>query len=78
MLAMPGGKRRLRLVVDWTVDLLFDRDASELGQLGHPPTLETIHELEAQSAGGTGSVQDADAPADGAAPAILSSSPTPR
>jgi NADH dehydrogenase len=82
MLAMPGGKRRLRLVVDWTVDLLFDRDASELGQLGHPPTLETIHELEEQSAGGTGPVEDPgqgdEAPADGAAPAILSPSPTQR
>ena len=40
MLAMPGWKRRMRLVVDWTVDLLFARDASELGQLGHPPPLE--------------------------------------
>ncbi len=37
---MPGAKRRLRLVVDWTVALLFDRDTSELGQLGHPPALE--------------------------------------
>ena len=37
---MPGIKRRLRLVADWTVDLLFARDASELGQLGHPPPLE--------------------------------------
>jgi NADH dehydrogenase len=37
---MPGTKRKLRLVVDWTVSLLFDRDTSELGQLGHPPTLE--------------------------------------
>ena len=37
---MPGTKRKLRLVVDWTVDLLFGRDASELGQLGHPPVLE--------------------------------------
>jgi NADH dehydrogenase len=82
MLAMPGGKRRLRLVVDWTVDLLFDRDASELGQLGHPPTLETVHELEAQSAGGTGPVEDPSqneqTPANGAAPAILSPSPTQR
>ena len=56
MAAMPGVKRRLRLVVDWTVDLLFDRDASELGQLGHPPALddaiaqERLHE---RSAGGT-------------------------
>jgi NADH dehydrogenase len=38
---MPGIKRQLRLVVDWTVDLLFGRDASELGQLGHPPALQT-------------------------------------
>ncbi|MGH2854499.1 MAG: NAD(P)/FAD-dependent oxidoreductase [Solirubrobacteraceae bacterium] len=37
---MPGYKRKLRLVVDWTVALLFDRDTSELGQLGHPPALE--------------------------------------
>jgi NADH dehydrogenase len=37
---MPGIKRQLRLVVDWTVDLLFERDTSELGQLGHPPALE--------------------------------------
>ena len=37
---MPGTKRRLRLVTDWTVDLVFDRDSSELGQLGHPPVLD--------------------------------------
>jgi len=37
---MPGIKRQLRLVVDWTVDLAFGRDTSELGQLGHPPVLE--------------------------------------
>jgi NADH dehydrogenase FAD-containing subunit len=36
----PGIKRRVRLLVDWTVDLLFERDMSELGQLGHPPALE--------------------------------------
>jgi NADH:quinone reductase (non-electrogenic) len=44
---MPGVKRQLRLVTDWTVDLLFGRDASELGQLGHPPPLD------GQSVGGT-------------------------
>jgi NADH dehydrogenase len=38
---MPGTKRKARLVVDWTVSLLFSRDTSELGQLGHPPGLET-------------------------------------
>jgi NADH dehydrogenase len=37
---MPGVKRQLRLVVDWTVDLAFGRDTSELGQLGHPPLLD--------------------------------------
>lgn len=52
--AMPGGSRRVRLVVDWTVDLLFKRDASELGQLGHPPRLADEPGLEAHSAGGTG------------------------
>jgi NADH dehydrogenase len=40
LLNMPGTKRKLRLVVDWTVSLLFDRDTSELGQLGHPPELD--------------------------------------
>jgi NADH dehydrogenase len=57
MLAMPGTKRRLRLIVDWTVDLLFDRDASELGQLGHPPGLDDAiaaqERLVERSAGGT-------------------------
>jgi NADH dehydrogenase len=51
---MPGFKRRTRLVTDWTVGLLFGRDASELGQLGHPPSLgEEAGGLREQSAGGT-------------------------
>jgi NADH dehydrogenase len=40
MANMPGWKRKARLLVDWTVSLLFTRDTSELGQLGHPPELE--------------------------------------
>ena len=40
LILMPGIKRRLRVVTDWTVDLFFSRDSSELGQLGHPPALE--------------------------------------
>ncbi len=36
---MPGLKRKLRLLIDWNVGLLFGRDASELGQLGHPAAL---------------------------------------
>ena len=37
---MPGTKRKLRLLTDWNVQLLFGRDASELGRLGHPARLE--------------------------------------
>jgi NADH:quinone reductase (non-electrogenic) len=36
---MPGVGRRIRLVTDWTVGLLFSRGSPELGQLGHPPRL---------------------------------------
>jgi NADH dehydrogenase len=36
---MPGMSRKARLMVDWTVGLVFGRDSSELGQLGHPPSL---------------------------------------
>jgi NADH dehydrogenase len=48
---MPGIKRKLRLLADWNVGLLFGRDSSELGQLGHPAPLGDT--LEVQSAGGT-------------------------
>lgn len=37
---LPGVKRRLRLLIDWNVELVFGRDGSELGQLGHPPGLD--------------------------------------
>ena len=36
---MPGTARRLRLMTDWTVGLIFGRSSSELGQLGHPARL---------------------------------------
>jgi NADH dehydrogenase len=49
---MPGIRRRVRLMTDWTVGLLFGRDSSELGQLGHPPTLADTG-LDEQSSGGT-------------------------
>jgi NADH dehydrogenase len=49
---MPGIRRRARLVTDWTVGLLFGRDSSELGQLGHPPALAETG-LEERSAGGS-------------------------
>jgi NADH dehydrogenase len=37
---MPGIRRKVRLITDWTVDFWFARDTAELGQLGHPPTLD--------------------------------------
>src|SRR3954451_7567568 len=37
---MPGAKRKLRLLVDWNVQLMFARALSELGQLGHPARLD--------------------------------------
>jgi NADH:ubiquinone reductase (H+-translocating) len=33
---MPSAGRKLRLLADWNVGLLFGRDTAELGQLGHP------------------------------------------
>jgi NADH dehydrogenase len=36
---MPGTARKARLMADWSVGLMFGRDSSELGQLGHPPSL---------------------------------------
>jgi NADH dehydrogenase len=46
---MPGVGRRIRLAVDWTVALLFGRASAELGQLGHPPSLEDYLEEAPQS-----------------------------
>jgi NADH dehydrogenase len=37
---LPLAQRRLRVVVDWTVALLFRRDVAELGSLGHPERLD--------------------------------------
>ena len=56
MANMPGTKRKLRLLVDWTVALLFSRDTSELGQLGHPPGLEGANEVPPQRAAHAGEV----------------------
>jgi NADH dehydrogenase len=39
LLMMPGWGRRLRLMADWTVGLLFGRASAELGLLGHPTPL---------------------------------------
>jgi NADH dehydrogenase len=37
---VPGIRRKIRLIADWTVDFWFQRDTAELGQLGHPPRLQ--------------------------------------
>jgi NADH dehydrogenase len=37
---LPLASRKLRVVSDWTVALLFRRDIAELGTLGHPRPLE--------------------------------------
>jgi len=59
---MPGANRRVRLVVDWTVGLMFGRDSAELGQLGHPPALERPR-LREQSEGGSTADGDTAPPA---------------
>ena len=40
LLLMPGIGRRLRLLTDWNVALLFGRDASAPGRIGSPTPLE--------------------------------------
>jgi NADH:quinone reductase (non-electrogenic) len=40
LLLMPGLGRRLRLLADWNVALLFGRDASSPGRLGSPTPLQ--------------------------------------
>src|SRR3954447_16115698 len=39
LVMMPSLRRKLRLLTDWNVGLLFGRDTAELGQLGHPEPL---------------------------------------
>jgi NADH dehydrogenase len=69
VMMMPGVKRKARLLTDWTVGLLFGRDASELGQLGHPPALaEEPGGLTEQSAGGTAPDGERSWPDSGAGP----------
>ena len=46
---MPGLARKLRLGLDWGVGLLFGRASAELGQLGHPDSLERHLEAPAES-----------------------------
>ncbi|HSZ04994.1 MAG TPA: NAD(P)/FAD-dependent oxidoreductase [Solirubrobacteraceae bacterium] len=45
LLLMPGMGRRLRLLVDWNVALVFGRDVSAPGRLGSPTPLERDRKL---------------------------------
>jgi NADH:ubiquinone reductase (H+-translocating) len=49
---MPGTARKLRLMVDWTVGLMFGRASAELGALGHPEGLGAQLEHRAEAASG--------------------------
>jgi NADH:ubiquinone reductase (H+-translocating) len=46
LLLMPGFGRKLRLLVDWNVALLFGRDTSSPGRLGSPTPLEPTPQTE--------------------------------
>ena len=63
---MPGLKRKLRLLVDWNIQLLFGRDGSELGKLGHPPSL--AEEQRRRRGEGSGQGNGSGRPADVAPP----------
>lgn len=49
---MPGLERKIRLLVEWNVGLLFGRDLSELGRLGHPAALDEAAARSPEDAGG--------------------------
>lgn len=40
MSQIPGLRRKVRAVVDWTVSLPFSRDIAEVGSIGHPRRLD--------------------------------------
>jgi NADH:quinone reductase (non-electrogenic) len=46
---LPLFSRKLRVVADWTVALLFRRDIAELGMLGHPERLGDASAAEIRS-----------------------------
>jgi NADH dehydrogenase len=39
LMQLPGGARKARLLLDWTIDLVFGRYAYEVTQLASPPVL---------------------------------------
>jgi NADH dehydrogenase len=64
---IPGLARKLRLLADWTVGMLFGRDSSELGQIGRPRRLG--QDGAPPELGRGASLAGAEAPADAPAPA---------
>jgi NADH:quinone reductase (non-electrogenic) len=48
LLLMPGVGRKLRLLVDWNVALLFGRDSSSPGRLGSPTPLQPVEAQRAE------------------------------
>jgi NADH dehydrogenase len=38
---IPGGMRKVRAALDWTISLAFRRDISEVGSIGHPRPLRS-------------------------------------
>jgi NADH dehydrogenase len=40
LLALPTSSRRVRVAIDWTMQLLLPSEVVQLGQLGHPPRLD--------------------------------------
>ncbi len=60
LLMMPGLKRKARLLIDWNVQLLFGRDASELGRLGHPPSLAEVERRDGAPGGANAAAPAAD------------------
>jgi NADH dehydrogenase len=46
LLLMPGLGRKLRLLIDWNVALIFGRDASSPGRLGSPTPLQSVEREE--------------------------------
>jgi NADH dehydrogenase len=55
---MPGAARRLRIVGDWTVGLLFGRASAQLGNLGHPTSLSEYSEDNPRGGDRPGEPQD--------------------
>jgi NADH:ubiquinone reductase (H+-translocating) len=59
LLLMPGFARKLRLLVDWNVALLFGRDASSPGRLGSPTPLQPPDSPDSQREQPPGSIRAA-------------------